>query len=811
MTTSASGLTQLGDGSAPDEASHGTDPVSADHYERSPRDVVRLAVAAVVTLASVATMALVSDAVLGFERDLIELFSFLSPAFERILAGALQILVAAVSLGLWLVPITQRRWRMLIHLLVGIVVCGALMELVEFLLDRDAPTELVDQISDRAGIAHSGAGSTISIAQLVTMMVIVAPLVTGRWRRAFGWIIVAVVTARLTVAAHPPADVLVAVPLGVFVGAGMLWIFGRPSTGLGTERVQTALAASGLPVTSVRPAKVDARGSTPYFATLHDGTGLFVKIVAEDNRAAGLLFWVYRSLRLKNVGDERPYSTLRRGVEHEAFVSLLARDIGVRTPRIRAVANVGPDALLQATEQIAGRSLDSLDVEEMTDELLVGIWEQVAILQAHRVAHRDLRLANVFVADDGQPWLIDFGFAEVASEHEILDADVAQLLASLSTAVSSERAVESAVAVLGSAAVGRAVPRLQMPALAGATQSALKEQKGVLDQLVATAAEQSAVEEIEQAELERLSTRTIVLGVVLVGVAIFLLPQLADLPSIIDQIQGADWSYLPWILLLSLVTYVGATVSISGAVPGRLPAAPTFVTQLASSFASKVAPAGLGGMALNVRYLQTRGIDPAVAVAGVGMNSVGGFVMHLALSVVFIVWAGQDGLGSISLPEPQVIGVVLGVLVGVAALTMLIPAIRRLVLHRLLPALRRSVDGVQDVLQRPGKVTLLLGGSAIVTLSYIISLYLSSLAFDGDLPFATIAVIYLVGAGIASAVPTPGGLGAQEAALVAGLVAVGMDSTIAIPAVFLYRLATFWLPILPGSLCFRWLQRQEYI
>lgn len=810
MTTSTTDRGRSDDGSVAD-ASLPSEPEATDHYERSPRDVVRLAVSAAVTLVLVAAMALVTDTVLGFERDLIDVSSFLSPALERIVTGALQILVGAVSIALWLVPIIRRRWRMLIHLVVGVVASGALMVLVDRVLDREAPNELVEQISERAGIAHSGVGSTVSIAQLVTMMVIVAPLVSGRWRRAFGWIMVAVVLARLMVAAHPPANVLVALPLGVFVGAGMLWVFGRPGTGVGTERVRHALIASGLSVASIRPAKVDARGSTPYFATLDDDTGLFVKIVAEDNRAAGLLFWVYRSLRLKNVGDERPYSTLRRGVEHEAFLSLLARDIGVRTPRVRAVADVGPDALLQATEQIAGRSLDGLDGDEMTGELLIAIWRQVGILQAHRIAHRDLRLANVFVADDGEPWLIDFGFAEVAPEPEILDADIAQLLASLSTVVGPERAVESAVAALGSAAVGRAVPRLQMAALAGATQSALKEQKGVLGQLVTTAAEQAAVEEVEPAELERLNTKTIVVAVVLIGVAVFLLPQLADLGSIIDQIQGADWSYLPGILLLSAVTYIGATISISGAVPSRLPAVPTFVTQLASSFASKVAPAGLGGMALNIRYLQKRGVDPAVAVAGVGMNSVGGFVIHLALSIVFIVWAGQDGLGSISLPEPRVIVIALAVLVGVAVLTMLIPAVRELVLHRLVPAIRRSIEGVRSVLRRPGKVALLLGGSTIVTLSYIVSLYLSSLAFDGDLPFATIAVIYLVGAGIASAVPTPGGLGAQEAALVAGLVAVGMDSTIAIPAVFLYRIATFWLPILPGSLCFRWLQHRDYI
>ena len=47
--------------------------------------------------------------------------------------------------------------------------------------------------------------------------------------------------------------------------------------------------------------------------------------------------------------------------------------------------------------------------------------------------------------------------------------------------------------------------------------------------------------------------------------------------------------------------------------------------------------------------------------------------------------------------------------------------------------------------------------------------------------------------------------------MIGGLVAAGLANSVAVPAVFLFRLATFWLPILPGWLCFRWMQRREYI
>jgi undecaprenyl-diphosphatase len=71
--------------------------------------------------------------------------------------------------------------------------------------------------------------------------------------------------------------------------------------------------------------------------------------------------------------------------------------------------------------------------------------------------------------------------------------------------------------------------------------------------------------------------------------------------------------------------------------------------------------------------------------------------------------------------------------------------------------------------------------------------------------------VYLGSSIIAAAAPTPGGLGAMEAALVAGLTAVGMEAGIAVAAVLAYRLATYWLPILPGWLSFQLLERRNYI
>ena len=111
----------------------------------------------------------------------------------------------------------------------------------------------------------------------------------------------------------------------------------------------------------------------------------------------------------------------------------------------------------------------------------------------------------------------------------------------------------------------------------------------------------------------------------------------------------------------------------------------------------------------------------------------------------------------------------------------------------------------------PTKLALLLGGSLIVTLAYIAAFAGAVRAFGGQLPIATVGAVYLGGSAVASAAPTPGNLGALEAALAAGLTGVGMPAGAAVSTVLTYRLATYWLPVAPGWLAWHVVQRWGYV
>ena len=231
------------------------------------------------------------------------------------------------------------------------------------------------------------------------------------------------------------------------------------------------LASVGVPLARLEQASLDARGSTPYF----DQPGRVVPVregAGEDERSADLLFRVYRRIQ-PDLGDEKAFSSLRRAVEREALVAFAARDLGIRTPRVVAFANAEPNGYVLAYEAISGRSLDRLEADEISDDVLAKVWTELARMRTHRIA-RDLRLANVFLADDGAAWIIDFSFSELAASDHLLATDLAELLASSATKVGAERAVAAGVAVVGAGAIRTALDRLGLPRLSGATRTAMK-------------------------------------------------------------------------------------------------------------------------------------------------------------------------------------------------------------------------------------------------------------------------------------------------------------------------------------------------
>jgi undecaprenyl-diphosphatase len=263
------------------------------------------------------------------------------------------------------------------------------------------------------------------------------------------------------------------------------------------------------------------------------------------------------------------------------------------------------------------------------------------------------------------------------------------------------------------------------------------------------------------------------------------------------------------LLLCALATIVGyamTAVVITAATPVRLPRWPTLVLQLASSFANRLAPSGLGATALTVRYLERKGATRSSAAASVVVKGSMGVAVRVILFVALLPFFGGVGRGR-ELPDDERLLIALA---GVLAVLGLVSRVVH-VPPRWSEAVRCGCDTAWAVVRRPRRALVLLGGTAAVTLLHVVGMYFALHSVGAGTTFVDTTLVYLVAGTIGSLSPLPGGLGAFEAALVTGLAATSTSPAAAAAAVLLFRLVTFWLPVLPGFLAFGWLRRAGHV
>jgi glycosyltransferase 2 family protein len=775
---------------------------------RHPGDVIRLIAAALVLAGAVAAVLATHGAYAGASATTVTAVRFSTTA-GRTLAGLMQAAFVIAAVAAITVTVRYRRFRLLASLAGGALLTGAALIGIIGLAGGQPPPALT------AGAWPWLMGPSLASPALgaaAAGVVAAAPWLSRSWRRTAWLALWLAGAAQLITGISSPTEVIVAFAAGVTVGAGMLVLFGVPDRRTGPEAIAAALGSAGLRISHVEQAAVETKGSRPFVAAAADGSQLFIKVLGSDNRDADLLYRAYRLLRLRDIGDTRPAASLVQAVEHQALVALMAERAGVAVPAVRQVVKTADGSALLAMARVDGKSLDRIGPQLLTDQLLRALWKEVDALHEAKIAHRSLRAANIVADQAGRPWLTDFSFAELAATQRQMALDVAELLASLGTIAGAGRAVASAAAVIAPDDLAAAIPLLQPLALSAGTRRAVARHDGLLAETRAAATAASGRgQEPELVRVQRVRPRTLFAIAVAAGAFYFLLPKLAQVGSSWQGVLSADWAWLPLIIALSAATYVASAIALMGAVPQRLPLWPTVLTQAASSFVNRVSPANVGGMALNARYLQKCGVETGAGVAAVGVNSVVGFAVHLVMMVAFFAWAGRGLSNAIKLPSGSKLLLGLAVIVAVVGLVLATRPGRRVASGKLIPGLRSAAASLWVAARRPGKMIMLVGGSVLITLAYIGALVASVEAFGGGPGFVLIGAVYLGAAALAAVAPTPGGLGAIEAALVAGLTGAGMSSGVAVSAVLLYRLATYWLPVAPGWLSLRLLQRWDYV
>jgi undecaprenyl-diphosphatase len=779
---------------------------AGERYYRHPGDLVRLVLWSGVAVLLALLISVATATSEGLSADLGRAAARLaSPVRELALAlaqlGAIVLPVVAVG-----ILVVQRRWRRLAFILLAAALAAGIFVLLDHLLD--VPARAPGALDSDTWVASASFPSLPYVCGAAAALAAAKPWLSRPWRQA-GDLVLAIVIAVLALAGTSTVPgLLVAVTTGLAVGAALLVLFGAPNRRPAPAGVALALQAAGADVCDLSLERAEGGRAQLYAARRRDLPPLFVKVYAGDSRDADLLYRAYRTLLLRGLGDTRPAASLEQDVEQQAFHLMWARRAGVRCPRVELVTSLPDGSMALALELVDGRRLDALAPDAIDDSLLDAVWHQVRLIHAGRLVHRALRAANILVAGD-QPTIIDFGFSEQSATPRARAVDRAELLASLSTLVGPERAVASASRVIEPAELAAAAPFIQPLALSAATRKQMS--KPSLRALRAQVSDVTGQESAPLARLTRVRPRTLVTIAALVGAFYLLLPKLADVGDSFTALRSASWGWVAACVALSALTYVAGAIAVAGSVRERLPFVQNVEAQMASSFVNRVTPANVGGMALNARFLQKAGVPPPEAVTGIGLNALVGGVVHAVLLVVFFAWAKQSAAKAFKIPASSKLLVGIAVVLAVAGIALATRRGRRFVRTRVVTMVKQSATAVVALAKSPTKLAALWGGSVGVTLAYIASFAAAVTAFHAPVTFAQAGAVYLGASIIAAVAPTPGGLGAMEAGLVAGLTGVGMAPGPAVAAVLTYRLATYWLPVLPGWIFFHVLEHRDVI
>ncbi len=283
------------------------------------------------------------------------------------------------------------------------------------------------------------------------------------------------------------------------------------------------------------------------------------------------------------------------------------------------------------------------------------------------------------------------------------------------------------------------------------------------------------------------ATTAATVAAIAVGV-LLMLPRLHSVRLALGHVRHAQPGWLAACVIATLTTCVASAYGLRAAVGHRLPIRRMMQLELAASTANRFAPGGIGGVGVKSLYLCRHGVTPPEAAAALGTVGLIGATVHVtALTVTTVVTGGQ-----VEIPLPLLfgIGAAMIALAGATALTQ--PQ------GRLRTMLRRARRAVTAILHDPHRLRVLVGSATAVTACNVVALAFACRSVGAEASWFTIASIYLTGRAVAAAAPTPNGLGATEAAMIAGFATAGVVGPVALAAVLVYRLVSFWLPIVPG-------------
>ena len=619
----------------------------------------------------------------------------------------------------------------------------------------------------------------------------------SRWWPRSG---LALLLSGLAVGTLTPFAVVIVASGGLLVGWMVRWLLGAASVLPGIAELtgwltKQDVTATGLSVVGPSRARLEGR--------LADGTRIRVDLSGRDTRGAGLVRQLWALVRLRSAVAGHVALGSRAQVGQLSLACFLAQQADVPSPAVRLLGEMPGETLVLVTT-----IPDSPDSEpEAGAAQLTGATSLFAALRRLHttgVAHRDVRSGNVFMSgnragfrslDAAQP-----GASELARR-----LDLVQALATLAMTCGPADAVTALRAGYGPVDQVAVAAVLQPVALAPWGWRAARGASGSLNEIRhQLLGDRGTVPTAPR--LERFRWRTVISAVALTVAAYLLVGEISGV-NVLGTLGQANPGWLAVAVVGSAVTYLGAAIGIAAFVPQRLSIWRGFFVQLATAFVGVAMPPTVGHVAVNARYLHKQKVDEGTIAASVTVSQLVNVVTTVLLLIVLGVLTGS-GLSKFKIAPGADLLIGLTVTAVAIIVVLSVPQTRKKVTGTVWPHLRQIWPRLLDAVSHPLRLAIAAGANLLLSAAYSLALIATVWSVGAHPAILATAVVFLAGNAVGSATPTPGGIGGVEAVLVAGLAAIGIPAPEAVPAVLLFRMASFWLPIPVGWVCYEVLQRR---
>lgn len=775
---------------------------------RRTNDILRLAACVGFFAIVVAGSLITRPQWVALERSISEIVGVLTPTQSDLVYLVYGVAILALPFAILIGLVAARQWKLL-----GAYAAAGLLAVLPLSIGGNgisAPRWHFDLTDRPQTVLAQILDDPRWIAMLAAVLTVSGPWLPARWRRWWWALLLAFVPIHLFVSAIVPARSLLGLAVGWLVGALVVLVVGTPALEVPLDGAVRALAKRGCLVAKLQVVQPAGPGPLVLSAACTDSDSAFdeafIELYGPHQRSGGALLQVWRKLRLRSRETAPLVASMRRAVEHRALMAIAIGDVGLANTSTIAVAPLDRGWMLYAHRPIRGVSLNTCAKTTPVDRA----WKALRVLNDHQISHGDLRGREITV-EDGTVLFGGFGNSEYGATDTQLQSDIAQLLVTTSAVYDARSAVAAAIDAFGKDTVLSASRRLTKSAVPKRIRKSIPDAGAVISGARAEVKRQTGADQIKTETITRFTRRQVIQLVLLVALVYVAYPFISTVPTFISQLRTAHWGWALLGLAVSALTYVGAATALWACADGSVSFWKLSIAQVANTFAATTTPAGVGGLALSTRFLQKAGLSPLRATAAVALQQSVQVIAHFALLILFSTVAGASMDLKHFVPDATVLYLLAGVALGIVGTFLLVPRLRRWLATDLRPKLEEVTGDLIQLAREPKRLVPIVAGCAGTTLGAALALWSSVEAFGGGATFVTCTVVTMVGGTLASAAPTPGGVGAVEAALIGGLAAFGVPAATGVPSVLLYRVLTCWLPVFVGWPVMRWLTEKEMI